>query len=55
MLLYVTKRAVFIRWKVLKIGRYFAFAKGYCHENVLHKALTQNISGIVTEHINFYP
>ena len=30
-------------------------AIGYCHENVLYKVLTQNISGIVTDHVKFYP
>ena len=53
MLLYLTKRAVFTRWKVLKRGRYFVFASGYCHKNVLCKVLSQNISGIVKNHIKF--
>ena len=49
MLLYLTKRAVFTRLKVLARERYFIDAK--CHENVF----TQNISGIVTDHVKFYP
>ena len=55
MLLYLTKRAIFKRWKFLKRGRHFIFALGYCHENVLYKLLTENISGIVTEYVIVYP
>ena len=33
----------------------FVLAIGYSHENVLYKVLTQNISGIVTDHVKFYP
>ena len=55
MLLDLTKTAVFTGWKVLKRVRCFVFAQGYCHKNVLYKVLTQNTSGIVTDHVKFDP
>ena len=55
MLLDLTKTAAFTGWKVLKRVRYFVFAQGYCHKNVLYKVLTQNTSGIVTDHVKFDP
>ena len=55
MLLYLTKRAVFTRWKVLERGFYFEFfILGYCQENGLYKGFVRNISGIVTDHDKVY-
>ena len=41
--------------KSLEKRKYFIFTLGYSHENVLYKLFTENISGIVTDHIKVYP
>ena len=50
MLLDLTKRAAFTRWINFKRRRYFIFAEGNFHKNVINKIFTQNISGSVIDH-----
>ena len=52
--LYLTKRTVLTRSKVFERERYFSFAEGYFHENVLYKVFTRNISGAITDHVKFF-
>ena len=49
------KESCFTRWRILKGDRYFIFVEDYCHENVLYKPFTRNISRIVADHVKFYP
>ena len=54
MLLYLTIRTVFTRWKILKRRRYFVIAYGYCHENVLYKVSQELLQTTLNFVSNFF-
>ena len=53
MFLYLPKRTVFTRWKIVKRGRCFIFPLDYCHKIVLYKVLYRNISEIFKTKLKF--